>query len=393
MSESELYLKRGVSSAKTEVHDAIESMDKGLYPGAFAQVLPDLMAQDADYCMLMHADGAGTKSSLAYLYWKETGDLSVFQGIAQDSLVMNLDDLGCVGATDGFVLSNTIGRNKLVIPGAVIAEVIKGYKQQCDRLAEFGVGITMAGGETADVGDLVRTLIVDSTLLVRMPRSQVIDLDNARPGDAIVSFASFGQANWETTYNSGIGSNGLTAARHDGLDHSYATSSPETYAPEIPEELVYIGPSKLQDPLEGTPLSVGQALLSPTRTYLPLIKAMIDTHSSDIHGLIHCSGGGQTKCLKFGKQIHYIKDNLFDPPPIFDLIQKSNGYSFQEMLPVYNLGSRLEAYVPESLVEPLISLAASFGIEARRSGRLEAAQGPKNHLTVQHQGQEYKFED
>jgi len=392
MSESDLYLKRGVSSAKTEVHEAIESMDKGLYPGAFAQVLPDLMAHDPDQCLLMHADGAGTKSSLAYLYWKETGDLSVFRGIAQDSLVMNLDDLGCVGATDQFVLSNTIGRNKLLISGAVIAEVIKGYKEQCDKLQEFGVGITMAGGETADVGDLVRTLIVDSTLLVRLPRTKVINLDNVKPGDAIVSFASFGQATWETEYNSGIGSNGLTAARHDGLDHSYVQHT-ESYSPEIPEELVYIGSSKLQDPLEGTPLNVGKALLSPTRTYLPLIKAMIEAHGPSIHGLVHCSGGGQTKCLKFGKQIHYIKDNLFEPPPIFKLIQQSNGYSFKDMLPVYNLGARLEAYVPESLVEPLISLAASMGIEARRSGHLEASKGPANQLTVKHQGEEYQFED
>ncbi|MDT8446760.1 MAG: AIR synthase related protein [bacterium] len=391
MSESDLYLKRGVSSAKSEVHAAIQGLDKGLFPGAFCQVLPDLLAGDPEACMMMHADGAGTKSSLAYLYWKETGDLSVFRGIAQDSLVMNLDDLACVGATSGFILSNTIGRNKLKVPGEVIAEVIQGYQEQIERLSAEGIGITLAGGETADVGDLVRTLIVDSTLMVRLPRAQVVDLDRVSVGDAIVSFASFGQARWESGYNSGIGSNGLTAARHDGLAHGYAARYPETFAPEVPEELVYCGKSQLSDPLAGTPLSVGQALLSPTRTYAPLIKKMLDAYGPKIHGLVHCSGGGQTKCLKFGKGLHYIKDQLFDPPAIFKLIQEANGYSFKDMLPVYNLGARLEAFVPAEIAEALVAMAQADGIEALLAGRVEASDGA-NRLSVKHLGETYHFE-
>jgi len=392
MSESDLYLRRGVSSAKTEVHQAIAGMDKGLYPGAFAQVLPDLIGGDRDFCFMMHADGAGTKSSLAYLYWKETGDLSVFRGIAQDSLVMNLDDLACVGALDGFVLSNTIGRNKLLVPGEVIKEVILGYQEQVELLAQEGIGMVMAGGETADLGDLVRTLVVDSTLAVRLKRSQVIDLSRVRPGDVIVSFASFGQARWERTYNSGIGSNGLTAARHDSLDKSYADRYPETYAPEVPRNLVYIGPGKLTDPLEGTPLNLGQALLSPTRTYAPLIKKLVAAFGAELHGLIHCSGGGQTKCLKFGQGIHYHKDQLFDLPPVFAWIQKHNRYSLKQMLPVYNLGARMEAILPGSLAQEAVELSRSLGIEARISGRLEASGSKGNRLTVKHQGEELHFE-
>ena len=390
MSESDLYLHRGVSSSKSEVHKAIGSRDKGLFPGAFAQVLPDHLSGDPEACLLMHADGAGTKSSLAYLYWKETGDLNVFKGIAQDSLVMNLDDLGCVGAVTGFVLSNTIGRNKFLIPGEVIQAVIEGYSEVAARLAKEGIEIHMAGGETADLGDLVRTLIVDSTVAVRMKRKAVIDLGQVKPGMKLVGFASFGQARWETEYNSGIGSNGLTAARHDGLVHDYAQYYPESFAPEIPENLVYLGKNKVTDPLAGTPLSVGQALLSPTRTYLPLIKSMIKEFGGEIKGLIHCSGGGQTKCVKFGQGIHWIKDNLIEPPPIFKRIQENNGYSLAEMLPVYNMGQRLEAVVSADMVAPVIALSKSLGILAQETGRLEASSGA-NHLSIFAQGEEIQF--
>ncbi len=388
MSENQIYEGRGVSSSKSEIHQAIQGVDPGLFPGAFCKILPDHLTQDKDSCLLMHADGAGTKSSLAYLYWKETGDLSVFKGIAQDSLVMNLDDLACVGAVTGFVLSNTIGRNKFHIPGEVVQAIIWGYEELLTELADFGVIIHSCGGETADVGDLVRTLIVDSTLMVKLPKKQVIDLGAMRPQGVIVGFASYGQAKWEKTYNSGIGGNGLTAARHDSLTHEYAGQYPESFAPEIPPDLVYCGKRNLTEPLAGTPLNWGQAILSPTRTYTPLIKAILEEFRPAVQGFVHCSGGGQTKCLKFGQNIHYVKNALLPIPPLFTAIRKDRALHLQEMFPVFNMGHRLEAFIEESAADGVIALARSMGIEAQVIGHLEP-NATGNQVTIQHQGEQW----
>ena len=382
MAESNIYTARGVSSGKDEVHQAIKGIDQGLFPGAFCKIIPDNLTGNPEYCLLMHADGAGTKSSLAYIYWKETGDISVFKGIAIDSIVMNLDDLTCIGATDNLLLSNTIGRNKFQIPGEIIQAIIQGYEEEIELLQTYGIGIKSCGGETADVGDLVRTVIVDSTITVRMKRSQVIDLDNVQVGDQIIGFSSSGQAKWENRYNSGIGSNGLTAGRHDCLSAIYAEKYPESYSPEMASKWVYCGSSLVTDPLAGTPLNVGQALLSPTRTYAPLIKKMVGELSGEIHGLVHCTGGGQTKCQKFGRGIHYVKDNLFELPPIFAQIKKTRGYSLQEMLPVYNMGHRLEIFVAEKHTKVVLDLAQDCGIDAKIIGYCERAVSKKNELTI-----------
>ncbi len=387
MAESDIYLARGVSSSKSEIHQAIKNIDPGLIPGAFCKVLPDSLTGDPDYCILMHADGAGTKSSLAYVYWKETGDISVFKDIAMDSLVMNIDDLACVGAVDRFLLSNTIGRNKFNIPGEVIQKIIEGFNEAISALAEQGVTIDFCGGETADVGDLVKTIIVDSTITTRLRRDEIIDLDNVKPGDKIIGFASFGQAKWETKYNSGIGSNGLTAARHDCFSSEYAEKYPESYSNDIPANLVYCGKGKLTDPLPDTPLTLGQAILSPTKTYTPLILKILKQLPGQIHGMVHCTGGGQTKCLKFGKNIHYIKDNLFPIPPVFSYIKNIRDFSLKELYPVYNMGHRLEVFVEDSVAKDLIDISKQFGIEAREIGYCESSKTGKNQLTIKHEGE------
>ncbi|MDH5560448.1 MAG: phosphoribosylformylglycinamidine cyclo-ligase [Deltaproteobacteria bacterium] len=389
--ESSLYEKRGVSSQKTEIHEAIANADPGLFPGAFCKVLPDSLSMDSNSCLLMHSDGAGTKSSLAYLYWRETGDLSVFKGIAVDSLIMNLDDLACVGALDRFLLTNSIGRNKFYISGEIIKEIIDGFDEAIELLESLGIHMKLCGGETADVGDLVRTIILDSTLIARVKRKEIIDLDNVRPGDQIVGFASFGQAKWEEKYNSGIGSNGLTAARHDCLSQVYAGKYPESFSPEIPGELVYCGPGKLDDPLKGTPLNLGQALLSPTRTYTPLIKRLQTEFAGRIHGYVHCTGGGQTKCLKFGRQIHYIKNNLFDLPPIFSYIRDTKNHALRDLFPVYNMGHRLEAFMEKDIAGEAVKLAQDSGIEARIIGECQKSDRGENQLTINFEGQKIRY--
>ncbi len=384
MTESNIYLARGVSSSKNEIHLAIKNMDAGLFPGAFCKVLPDVLSGDKNYCLLMHADGAGTKSSLAYVYWKETGDLSVFRDIALDSLVMNIDDLACVGAVDRFLLSNTIGRNKFKIPGDVISAVIEGFNDAIMTLKKFGVDIDLSGGETADLGDLVKTIIVDSTVITRLKRNQVVDLDNIREGDKIIGFASYGQAKWETKYNSGIGSNGLTAARHDCFSKEYAQKYPESYSSDIPQEMVYCGQGKISDPLEGTELTLGQAVLSPTRSYTPLIKRLLEKCPGKIHGMVHCTGGGQTKCLKFGKNIHYIKNNMFPIPPIFTYIKKTGNFSLNDMYPVYNMGHRLEIFVEDTITKDIIDIANECDVDARIIGHCQKSETGKNQLTIEH---------
>ena len=390
--ESDLYAKRGVSSSKSEVHHAIENMDPGIFPGAFCKILPNVFSQDSESCLLMHADGAGTKAALAYIYWKETGDLNVFKDLAMDSLVMNLDDLACVGAVDQLVLSNTIGRNKIRIPGEIVKTLIQGYEESISLLASLGITIQMAGGETADVGDLVRTLIIDSTLVSRMKRSKVIDFSKVVPDDVIVGFSSFGRSRWESKYNSGIGSNGLTSARHDLFHTDYSEKYPESYAPEIQKGFVYCGPFKITDPLEGTPLNMGQAVLSPTRTYAPLIKEVLSQFGDQIHGLVHCSGGGQTKCVNFGRQIHYIKDNLLDPPPLFRVIQKVSGRKWKDLIPIYNLGSRLEMYVPENIMYKIIQIAKAMSIDAQRIGYCKKGSNNSNQLSIFFQGEEIQYD-
>lgn len=391
MAESDIYLSRGVSAGKEEVHDAIKEMDPGIFPDAFCRILPDSLTGNPDYCLLMHADGAGTKSSLAYLFWKETGDLSVFKGIAVDSLVMNLDDLACIGADDRFIMSNTIGRNRFFIPGAAIQTIIEGFSEICQTLAKYGIIVDLCGGETADVGDIVRTLVVDSTITTRMKRREVIDLKNVQPGDCIIGFAGFGQAEWEEQYNSGIGSNGLTAARHDCLSSIYAERYPETFSPEIPKDLIYCGTGKIEDPLQGTSMTLGQALLSPTRTYAPLIRKIRRDTAAPIHGIVHCTGGGQTKCLKFGHGIHYVKDNLFPIPPIFTYIIHTKNYSLQEMFPVYNMGHRLELYTIESAADRILDVAKDCGIEARVIGHCEKNEFGGNRLTIRYNKEQYTY--
>ncbi len=376
MSDSR-YMARGVSASKEDVHQAIKNIDKGLYPKAFCKVIPDVLGGDPDWCNIMHADGAGTKSSLAYLYWRETGDLSVWKGIAQDAVIMNLDDLLCVGATDHILLSSTIGRNKRKIPGEVIAAIINGTDELCRELRELGVGIYPTGGETADVGDLVRTVIVDSTVTCRMKRKDVISAGEIRAGDVIVGLASFGQATYEKAYNGGMGSNGLTSARHDVFSGYLAAKYPESYDPEIPAELVYSGSRKLTGAIGELGTDAGKLVLSPTRTYAPVIKKILDQYRGQIHGLIHCSGGAQTKVLHFVDQVRVIKDNLFPVPPLFRMIREESGTEWQEMYKVFNMGHRMEIYVAPELADALIEISQSFHIDARIIGRVEPFDGTK----------------
>ena len=367
-------MQRGVSASKEDVHKAIEKIDKGLFPKAFCKISPDRLGGDDEYCNIMHADGAGTKSSLAYLYWKETGDISVWRGIAQDAVVMNTDDLICVGATDNMLLSSTIGRNKNLIPGEVIAEIINGTEEVLEMLRDNGIGIWSTGGETADVGDLVRTIIVDSTVVARMKRKDVISNHNIQDGDVIVGFASDGQANYEKVYNGGMGSNGLTSARHDVLGHYLATKYTESFDPAVPKDLVYSGSKNLTDAVEGTPLNVGQLILSPTRTYAPVVKALLNELRPVIHGMVHCSGGAQTKVLHFVDNVHIIKDNLFALPPLFKMIQAESGTDYKEMYKVFNMGHRLEVYINPQYAQTVIDISKSFGINAQIIGRVEAAE-------------------
>jgi phosphoribosylformylglycinamidine cyclo-ligase len=374
------YNLRGVSAGKEEVHQAIQNVDKGLFPQAFCKIIPDMLTGSEEHCIVMHADGAGTKSSLAYMYWKETGDISVWKGIAQDALIMNIDDLLCVGATDNILLSSTIGRNKNLIPGEVIAAIINGTEELLAELREMGVGIYSTGGETADVGDLVRTIIVDSTVVARMKRSDVISNHRIKPGDVIVGFESYGQATYEKEYNGGMGSNGLTSARHDVFGQYLAEKYPESFDPQVPVDLVYSGQMKLTDSVEGSPLDAGKLVLSPTRTYAPIVKRILDTHRSAIHGMVHCSGGAQTKVLHFVNDLHVIKDNLFEVPPLFKTIQAQSGTDWKEMYKVFNMGHRMEVYVDESNAHDIIKIAESFNVRAKIVGRCEAYDGKK--LTI-----------
>ncbi len=370
----ERYAQRGVSASKEDVHKAIEKLDKGLFPKAFCKISPDMLGGDEAYCNIMHADGAGTKSSLAYLYWKETGDISVWRGIAQDAVVMNTDDLICVGATDNMLLSSTIGRNKNLIPGEVIAEIINGTEEVLQMLRDNGIGIWSTGGETADVGDLVRTIIVDSTVVARMKRSDVISNHTIQGGDVIVGLASFGQATYEKSYNGGMGSNGLTSARHDVLAHYLAEKYSESFDPAVPKDLVYSGSKALTDAVEGTSLNVGQLILSPTRTYAPVVKALLQELRPVIDGMVHCSGGAQTKVLHFVENVHIVKDNLFALPPLFQLIQQESGTDFKEMYKVFNMGHRLEIYLKPAYAQTVIDIAQSFGIDAQIIGYVEASE-------------------
>lgn len=371
---------RGVSASKEDVHNAIKNVDKGIFPGAFCKIIPDILGGAPDYCNIMHADGAGTKSSLAYMYWRETGDLSVWKGIAQDALIMNIDDLLCVGATDNILLSSTIGRNKLLVPGEVIAAIINGTEELLADLRRMGVSIYSTGGETADVGDLVRTIIVDSTVTCRMRRADVIDNANISAGDVIVGLSSSGKATYETEYNGGMGSNGLTSARHDVFAKYLAEKYPESYDSAVPEELVYSGAMHLTDAVEGSPLDAGRLVLSPTRTYAPVIKKLLDEMRSDIHGMIHCSGGAQTKIMHFVKNKHVIKDNMFPVPPLFRLIREQSGTDWAEMYKVFNMGHRMEIYLAPEHAARVIEISESFGIEARIVGRVEEAE--TNRLTI-----------
>jgi phosphoribosylformylglycinamidine cyclo-ligase len=375
------YNLRGVSAGKEEVHNAIKSVDKGLFPKAFCKIVPDYLTGDEDYCVVMHADGAGTKSALAYMYWKTTGDLSVWKGIAQDALIMNIDDLLCVGATENILLSSTIGRNKHLITGDVISTIINGTEELLAELRDQGIGIHSTGGETADVGDLVRTIIVDSTVVCRMKRSDVISNHHIQPGDVIVGLASFGQATYEKEYNGGMGSNGLTSARHDVFEKALAKAFPESFDAAVPKELVYSGTKSLTDQVEGSPLNAGKLVLSPTRTYAPVIKQLLDKHRKDVHGMVHCSGGAQTKVLHFVDDVHIIKDNLFPIPPLFSLIQQESGTSWEEMYKVFNMGHRMEIYVSPEVADSIIALSKSFNIDAQIVGRVEAATTKK--LTIQ----------
>jgi phosphoribosylformylglycinamidine cyclo-ligase len=371
---SKRYAQRGVSAGKEDVHNAIKNVDKGLFPKAFCKIVPDYLTGDEDYCLIMHADGAGTKSSLAYSYWKETGDLSVWKGIAQDALIMNIDDLLCVGAVDNIMLSSTIGRNKNLIPGEVISAIINGTEELISEMRQYGVTIHSTGGETADVGDLVRTIIVDSTVTARMKRSEVVDNANIKPGDVIVGLASFGQATYEKEYNGGMGSNGLTSARHDVFENYLAKKYPETFDSSVPEELVYSGSKRLDDSVADSPLNAGKLVLSPTRTYAPIIKKILSQFSKgEIHGMVHCSGGAQTKILHFVENLHIIKDNLFEIPPLFKLIQAESGTDWKEMYQVFNMGHRMELYVPETIAESIIEISKSFNVDAQIVGRVEAA--------------------
>jgi phosphoribosylformylglycinamidine cyclo-ligase len=369
---SQRYNLRGVSASKEDVHDAIKNIDKGLFQKAFCKIVPDYLTNDDAYCLIMHADGAGTKSSLAYLYWKETGDISVWKGIAQDALIMNIDDLLCVGATNNILLSSTIGRNKNLIPAEVISAIINGTEELIAELKTFGVTIHSTGGETADVGDLVRTIIVDSTVTARMKRCDVIDNANIQSGDVIVGLASFGQANYENEYNGGMGSNGLTSARHDVFAHYLATQYPESFDASVPNDLVYSGSLKLTDRVENAPIDAGKLVLSPTRTYAPIIKKILEKYSpNEIHGMVHCSGGAQTKVLHFVDNVHVIKDNLFPIPPLFKLIQEQSKTDWKEMYQVFNCGHRMELYVSNEIAQDIIEISKSFGVAAQIVGRVE----------------------
>ncbi|TAE33553.1 MAG: phosphoribosylformylglycinamidine cyclo-ligase [Cytophagales bacterium] len=391
------YAQRGVSADKEDVHRAIAQLDKGLFPKAFCKIVPDTLAGDPDYCTIMHADGAGTKSSLAYLYWRETGDLSVWRGIAQDAVVMNTDDLLCVGATGPMLLSSTIGRNKNLIPGEVIAEIINGTEEVLQMLRDHGIDIYSTGGETADVGDLVRTIIVDSTVIARMPRAQVISNDRIQPGDVVVGLASFGQATYETEYNGGMGSNGLTSARHDVLAHYLADRYPESFDPAVDRSLIYSGTKQLGDltdvvdPASNVlrPTSVGKLILSPTRTYAPVVKQLLTDLRPHLHGMVHCSGGAQTKVLHFVDNLHVVKDNLFPVPPLFRLIQQESGTAWQEMYKVFNMGHRLEIYLPQEHADHVIAVSKSFGIDAQVIGHVEAFEGKR--VTIRSEAGEFVY--
>ncbi|WP_296634224.1 AIR synthase related protein [Polaribacter sp.] len=378
---SKRYAQRGVSASKEDVHNAIKNIDKGLFPKAFCKIVPDYLTNDDEYCLIMHADGAGTKSSLAYMYWKETGDLSVWKGIAQDALIMNIDDLLCVGATDNIMLSSTIGRNKSKIPGEVLSAIINGTEELINDLEKFGVTIHSTGGETADVGDLVRTIIVDSTVTARMKRTKVIDNANIKAGDVIVGLASFGQATYETEYNGGMGSNGLTSARHDVFHKYLAEKFPESFDATVPEDLVYSGSTKLTDAVKESPIDAGKLVLSPTRTYAPIIKEVLSQFSSDeVHGMIHCSGGAQTKILHFIDNLHIIKDNMFTIPPLFKLIQEQSKTDWKEMYQVFNCGHRMELYVSPEIADQIITISQSFNVDAKIIGSVQEA--PTKKLTI-----------
>lgn len=378
------YNQRGVSAGKEDVHNAIKNIDKGLYPQAFCKIIPDILGGDDAWCNIMHADGAGTKSSLAYVYWKETGDASVWRGIAQDAIIMNLDDLLCVGATDNILLSSTIGRNKNLIPGEVIAEIINGTEEILAELREMGIGIYSTGGETADVGDIVRTIIVDSTVTCRMKREEVISNHNIQSGDVIVGLTSYGKATYEKEYNGGMGSNGLTSARHDVFNKAIAEKFAESFDPAVPYDLVFSGSRSLTENIaigDGQEITAGKLVLSPTRTYAPVIKQILDQHRSQIHGMVHCSGGAQTKVLHFVDKVHVIKDNLFPISPLFELIQKESGTDWQEMYKVFNMGHRMELYVPEAIAADIIAISESFGIDAQIIGRVESSE--QKQVTIQ----------
>lgn len=387
---SKRYAQRGVSASKEDVHNAIKHIDKGLFPKAFCKIVPDYLTNDDEYCLIMHADGAGTKSSLAYMYWKETGDLSVWKGIAQDALIMNVDDLLCVGATDHIMLSSTIGRNKNLISGEVISAIINGTEELIQDLKSFGVTIHSTGGETADVGDLVRTIIVDSTVTARMKRSDVIDNANIKAGDVIVGLESFGQATYERAYNGGMGSNGLTSARHDVFHKYLAKKYPESYDATVPEDLVYSGQVKLTDAIENTTLDAGKLVLSPTRTYAPIIKKILSTYSSEsIHGMVHCSGGAQTKILHFVDQLHVIKDDMFNVPPLFKLIQEQSKTDWKEMYQVFNCGHRMELYIDPKIADDIIAISKSFNVDAKVIGRVEASE--RKRLTITSEFGEFQY--
>ncbi|MDB5121673.1 MAG: phosphoribosylformylglycinamidine cyclo-ligase [Sphingobacteriales bacterium] len=386
------YNQRGVSAGKEDVHNAIKNIDKGIFPQAFCKIIPDILGGDIDWCNIMHADGAGTKSSLAYIYWKETGDISVWRGIAQDAIIMNLDDLLCIGATDNILLSSTIGRNKNLIPGEVIAEIINGTEDILSELRELGIGIYSTGGETADVGDLVRTIIVDSTVTCRMNRSEVISNDRIKPGDVIVGLSSSGQATYEREYNGGMGSNGLTSARHDVFHKYIAEKYPESYDPSVPYQLVFAGNKKLTDEIsigENQTITAGKLVLSPTRTYAPVVKRILDSLRSQIHGMVHCSGGAQTKVLHFVENLHIIKDNLFPIPPLFKLIQEESATEWQEMYKVFNMGHRMEFYVSQDIAQEIINISKEFNIEAQIVGRVEAAD--KKQVTIRSEFGEFIY--
>ena len=383
------YSARGVSASKEDVHEAIRNVDKGIFPKAFCKIVPDILGGDPEWCNIMHADGAGTKSSLAYMYWKETGDLSVWKGIAQDALIMNVDDLLCVGATDNILVSSTIGRNKNNIPGEVIASIINGTEELLATLREMGISIYSTGGETADVGDLVRTIVVDSTVTCRMKRDDVISAGRIKAGNVIVGLSSSGKASYEEAYNGGMGSNGLTSARHDVFENYLAARYPETYDPEVPSELVYSGGKKLTDKIEGLDIDAGKLVLSPTRTYAPVIKTVLDQFRNEINGMIHCSGGAQTKVLHFVDGVHVIKDNMFPVPPLFKLIQEQSGTDWKEMYKVFNMGHRFEIYCGKDVADEIVKISESFGIEARIIGRVEPFEGKK--LTIRSEKGEFVY--